>query len=96
MDAKRALSPVTDYKWELYNIADDYSESNDLAAKMPSGSICRRSWISRPLARSRAMTSWACGSQNSIYRIARPQASIFRRTIVAPVRWTARQRPREP
>jgi len=26
---------VTNYKWELYNIADDYSESNDLAAKMP-------------------------------------------------------------
>src|SRR6476646_12237913 len=23
------------YKWELYNIADDYSENNDLAAKMP-------------------------------------------------------------
>ncbi len=23
------------YKWELYNIADDYSESNDLAAKQP-------------------------------------------------------------
>ena len=22
-------------KWELYNIAEDYSESNDLAAKMP-------------------------------------------------------------
>jgi arylsulfatase A-like enzyme len=27
--------PINDYKWELYNIADDYSESNDLAAKMP-------------------------------------------------------------
>ena len=25
----------TGYKWELYNIAKDYSESNDLAAKMP-------------------------------------------------------------
>ncbi len=23
------------YKWELYNIAEDYSENNDLAAKMP-------------------------------------------------------------
>jgi hypothetical protein len=23
------------YKWELYNIAEDYSQSNDLAAKMP-------------------------------------------------------------
>ena len=29
------LPDVLDYKWELYNIADDYSESNDLAAKMP-------------------------------------------------------------
>ncbi len=26
---------VDGYKWELYNIADDYSESNDLAAKYP-------------------------------------------------------------
>jgi arylsulfatase len=26
---------VNGYKWELYNIADDYSESDDLAAKMP-------------------------------------------------------------
>jgi arylsulfatase len=24
-----------DYKWELYNIAEDYSQANDLAAKMP-------------------------------------------------------------
>jgi len=26
---------MTGYKWELYNIADDYSENNDLAAKNP-------------------------------------------------------------
>src|SRR5262245_3933346 len=26
---------VNGYKWELYNIAEDYSENNDLAAKMP-------------------------------------------------------------
>ena len=26
---------VNGYQWELYNIADDYSESNDLAAQMP-------------------------------------------------------------
>ncbi len=26
---------VNGYKWELYNIADDYSEDNDLAAKIP-------------------------------------------------------------
>jgi arylsulfatase len=26
---------VNGYKWELYNLADDYSQSNDLAAKMP-------------------------------------------------------------
>ncbi|MGZ6032651.1 MAG: arylsulfatase, partial [Isosphaeraceae bacterium] len=24
-----------DYKWELYNLADDYTQANDLAAKMP-------------------------------------------------------------
>ena len=29
------LPGVNDYTWELYNIGDDYSESNDLAAKMP-------------------------------------------------------------
>jgi arylsulfatase A-like enzyme len=27
---------LTAYKWELYNIAEDYSENNDLAAKNPS------------------------------------------------------------
>ena len=26
---------INGYKWELYNIADDYSENNDLSAKMP-------------------------------------------------------------
>ena len=26
---------VNGYTWELYNIAEDYSENNDLAAKMP-------------------------------------------------------------
>jgi arylsulfatase A-like enzyme len=29
------LPDVGDYKWELYNLADDYSQDNDLAAKMP-------------------------------------------------------------
>ncbi len=29
------MPPVADYKWELYNLAEDYSQANDLAAKMP-------------------------------------------------------------
>ena len=29
------LTDVNDYNWELYNIADDYSQNNDLASKMP-------------------------------------------------------------
>ena len=29
------MPELNDYKWELYNIADDYSENNDLAAKNP-------------------------------------------------------------
>ena len=29
------LPDVNDYKWELYNIAEDYSQYNDLAAKNP-------------------------------------------------------------
>jgi arylsulfatase A-like enzyme len=33
--AKLPEDVVNGYKWELYNIADDYSENNDLAAKMP-------------------------------------------------------------
>jgi len=33
--ATTALPDVNTYNWELYNIGDDYSESNDLAAKMP-------------------------------------------------------------
>ncbi|HET8544590.1 MAG TPA: arylsulfatase [Pseudolabrys sp.] len=31
----KPLPPVEQYKWELYNIADDFSQDNDLAAKMP-------------------------------------------------------------
>ena len=31
----KPLPPVEEYKWELYNIADDYSQANDLAAKNP-------------------------------------------------------------
>ena len=29
------LPDVKDYKWEIYNIGDDYSQNNDLAAKNP-------------------------------------------------------------
>lgn len=29
------LPSEEDYKWELYNIAEDYSENNDLASRMP-------------------------------------------------------------
>jgi arylsulfatase len=29
------LPPISDYKWELYNLKEDYSQANDLAAKMP-------------------------------------------------------------
>ena len=32
---RRLPDVVNDYKWELYNIAEDYSQNNDLAAKMP-------------------------------------------------------------
>jgi arylsulfatase A-like enzyme len=31
----KPLPPVNEYKWELYNIAEDYSQANDLAAKNP-------------------------------------------------------------
>ena len=29
------MPSLSDYKWELYNVAEDYSENNDLAAKNP-------------------------------------------------------------
>ena len=29
------LPDVNDYKWELYKLADDYSQNNDLATKNP-------------------------------------------------------------
>jgi len=29
------LPPIADYKWELYNLNEDYSQANDLAATMP-------------------------------------------------------------
>jgi arylsulfatase len=31
----KPLPPVEQYKWELYNIAEDFSQANDLAAKYP-------------------------------------------------------------
>ena len=31
----QVLTDLNDYNWELYNITDDYSQYNDLAAKMP-------------------------------------------------------------
>ena len=30
-----AFPPLDQYKWELYNVAEDFSQNNDLAAKMP-------------------------------------------------------------
>ena len=33
--ATGALPDVADYHWELYNVAKDYSENDDLSAKMP-------------------------------------------------------------
>ena len=35
MDVGHLPDVVNGYKWEVYNIAEDYSENNDLAAKMP-------------------------------------------------------------
>lgn len=31
----KPLPPINDYQWELYNVAEDYSQNNDLAAKNP-------------------------------------------------------------
>jgi arylsulfatase len=31
----KPLPPIDEYKWELYNIADDFSQANDLSAKNP-------------------------------------------------------------
>ena len=31
----KPLPPINEYKWELYNINDDFSQANDLAAKYP-------------------------------------------------------------
>jgi arylsulfatase len=31
----KKLPPVDEYKWELYHVAEDYSQANDLAAKNP-------------------------------------------------------------
>ncbi len=35
MGTEKMPDVVNGYKWELYNIGEDFSESNDLAAKMP-------------------------------------------------------------
>ena len=35
VDLERAVAAHRRYKWELYNLTEDYSQANDLAAKMP-------------------------------------------------------------
>jgi arylsulfatase len=35
MGTEKMPDVINGYKWELYNIAEDFSQSNDLAAKMP-------------------------------------------------------------
>ena len=35
LDTKPPPDVITGYKWELYNVADDVTQANDLAAKMP-------------------------------------------------------------
>jgi arylsulfatase len=35
LGVKKSPDVITGYKWELYNIKEDFSQSNDLAAKMP-------------------------------------------------------------
>jgi arylsulfatase A-like enzyme len=43
------MPDVNAYKWELYNLNEDYSQANDLAAKMPTSSRkCRRCSCRRP------------------------------------------------
>jgi arylsulfatase A-like enzyme len=34
-ELKAATLPIDQYKWELYNLKEDYSQFNDLSAKMP-------------------------------------------------------------
>jgi arylsulfatase A-like enzyme len=34
-ELKAATLPINEYKWELYNLKEDYSQFNDLSAKMP-------------------------------------------------------------
>jgi hypothetical protein len=35
MDIECALPPIADYKWELYNINEDWTRNTDLSAKDP-------------------------------------------------------------
>ena len=49
------LPPVKDDVWELYNVDEDFSEANNLAARIPRSSrSCRRSFLQRGRAQSRA------------------------------------------
>ena len=31
----KPIDPIDGYKWELYNVAEDFSQANDLAASNP-------------------------------------------------------------
>ena len=46
----KPVDPIDGYKWELYNVAEDFSEANDLADEEPreAAASCSGSSISRP------------------------------------------------
>ena len=66
---------VNGYKWELYNIADDYSENNDLAAKIPDKlqANCRNSsWWKRQDTRCSRWTIRSCRDFSPRSRVTPP------------------------
>ena len=92
MGGGRLPNVVNGYKWELYNIAEDYSQSKDLAAAMPDKlrSMVSSSWSRR---RSKRVSAGQQCSRASARGRAPPRAGL---SLPIPVKCPARHRPMPP
>jgi arylsulfatase len=77
---------VNDYKWELYNLAEDFSQNNDLAARNP-----RSSRSCRPVPREAAKYQVLPLDNSILPRLItpRPSATAGKSVSLIPVRMPA-------
>jgi len=72
----KSCPKINNYKWELYNIAEDFSQSNDLAAKNPDK---LKEFAGVVPVRGGKIPGLAAGTIRSCPRITTPRPSATRR-----------------